>query len=151
MSTSVTSHSPRVGLQAEGQNTGIGLWDFCFNLDCCCYQGHLCLTNTSCCPWDHNMECRKWVHLSPITIHLWLPSSNVKFAPLSQVGVMTTTSYIFRYFGQHYINHAKTVAYITIIKVFAHAYVTPPVGPPYLITASGLYPLLPCKLAMFSN
>ena len=35
--------------------------------------------------------------------------------------------------------------------VFAHADVTPPVGPPYWITASGLYPLLPCKLAMFSN
>ena len=35
--------------------------------------------------------------------------------------------------------------------VFAHADVTPPVGPPYWITASGLYQLLPCKLAMFSN
>ena len=35
--------------------------------------------------------------------------------------------------------------------VFAHADVTPPVGPPYWITASGLYPLLPCKLAKFSN
>ena len=35
--------------------------------------------------------------------------------------------------------------------VFAHTDVTPLVGPPYWITASGLYPLLPCKLAMFSN
>ena len=35
--------------------------------------------------------------------------------------------------------------------VFAHADVTPPVGPPYWITASGLYPLLSCKLAIFSN
>ena len=31
--------------------------------------------------------------------------------------------------------------------VFAHTDVTPPVGPPYWITASGLYPLLPCKLS----
>ena len=35
--------------------------------------------------------------------------------------------------------------------VFAHADITPPVCPPYWITASGLYPLLPCKLAKFSN
>ena len=35
--------------------------------------------------------------------------------------------------------------------VFAHTDVTPLVGPPYWITASGLYQLLPCKLAMFSN
>ena len=35
--------------------------------------------------------------------------------------------------------------------VFAHADVTPLVGPPYWITASGLNPLLPCKLAKFSN
>ena len=35
--------------------------------------------------------------------------------------------------------------------VFAHADVTPPVGPPYWITASGLYQLLPCKLAKFSS
>ena len=36
-------------------------------------------------------------------------------------------------------------------KVFAHADVTPPVGPPYWITAIGLYPLLPFKIAKFSN
>ena len=41
--------------------------------------------------------------------------------------------------------------YIIDFIVFAHADVTPPVGPPYWITASGLYPLLPCKLAKFSN
>ena len=35
--------------------------------------------------------------------------------------------------------------------MFAHADVTPPVGPPYWITASWLYPLLSCKLAKFSN
>ena len=34
--------------------------------------------------------------------------------------------------------------------VFAHADVTPPVGRPYWITVSGLYLLLPCKLAKFS-
>ena len=35
--------------------------------------------------------------------------------------------------------------------VFAHADVIPSFCPPYRMTASGLYPLLPCKLAKFSN
>ena len=36
-------------------------------------------------------------------------------------------------------------------SVFAHTDVTPPLDPPYWITAHGLYPFLPCKLVKFSN
>ena len=35
--------------------------------------------------------------------------------------------------------------------MFAHVDVTLLIGRPYWITAHGLYPLLPCKLAKFSN
>ena len=33
--------------------------------------------------------------------------------------------------------------------MFSHSGVTPLIGPPYWITAHGLYPILPCKLAKF--
>ena len=36
-------------------------------------------------------------------------------------------------------------------KVFAYGDVTPLIGPPYLITAHGLYPILTCNLAKFRN
>ena len=60
--------------------------------------------------------------------------------------------------------HARSFAYSNFIFgnsilayipssyiVFANADVTPPCGPPYWITAHGLDPVLPCKLAKFSN
>ena len=47
------------------------------------------------------------------------------------------------------INKNAEVEKFTIMLgiVFAHADVTPPVCPPYWLTANGLYPLLPYKLA----
>ena len=37
------------------------------------------------------------------------------------------------------------------LGILVKGIITPPVGPPYSITAHGLYTFLPCKLVKFSN